>query len=466
MAQELISQILSPTNATYINGVSSQRLLSKATLESVFQQIIEKNDRGVMDKWVKEDEATHAAQVFVNKVIPARLTPREMGASKNGASYSAHQHYTQTETVGIELLQVLDDVILIPRARQDMIPTDLVSEQLNLFSARLATIINGATSASKLLANYLAGDDANKVSITATDIANKEVALRFMEANSLLDEGDQEHSIDIFPENTRVAVVKVSYRPILKGAGVLVIGGANDAYEILRRGGIDKDTTPTRQEDGYIGEIDGVPCHVISNESLRHASGFMGLPENELKASPFIGYIASSYANARGVSAADRIKVVDDPNGQGVRLQPYVKFGVATWYHKGVVALQSATYNPIASLKAHFPTGVTYKLKGVGSRLYPTGGTWTIGATAFTLASVVANDDWNQDHVVGSVFYVGTTAVDTVAAFETGYAAATYKGDFTIGTSKSTTIADGQFVNALVISDDGSVSIFSKKYEA
>ena len=149
-----------------------------------------------------------------------------------------------------------------------------------------------------------------------------------------------------------------------------------------------------------------------------------------------------------------------------VRLQPYVKFGVATWYHKGVVALQSATYNPIASLKAHFASGVTYKLKGAGSRLYPTGGSWTIGASSFTLASVVANDDWNQDHVVGSVFYVGTAAVNTVAAFETGYAAATYKGDFTIGTSKSTTIADGQYVNALVISDDGSVSIFSKQYVA
>ena len=237
MALELISQILSPTNATYINGVSAERRFSEAILKNAFQKLIEKDGKGVNDNWVKEDDATHSAQVFVNRIKPVKIKAREMGASKNGASYSANQNYTETETVGIELLQVIDDPILIPRARQDMIPTDLVSEHIELFTNRLSTIINGATSASKLLAVYLAeanGEEVNKVNITATDIANKEVALRFMEANSKLDEGDIEHGIDMFPEDTRIAIFKVSYRPILKGAGVLVIGGANDAYQILR----------------------------------------------------------------------------------------------------------------------------------------------------------------------------------------------------------------------------------------
>lgn len=466
MALETISQVLSPTNATYINGVSAERRFAKATLDALYQKLVEKDGRGVNDTWVKEDDATHAAQVFVNRIKPVKMNARVMGASKNGASYSANQHYTETETVGIELLQVIDDPILIPRARQDMIPTDLVAKHIDLFSSRLSTILNGATAASKLLASYLAGDDANKVNITSSDITNKLVAQRFMEANSLLDEGDQEHGIDMFPEDTRIAVFKVSYRPILKGAGVLVIGGANDAYEILRKGGIDKDAAPRKVEDGYIGEIDGVPCHILSNESLNHASLFMGLPEKELKASPFVGYLASSYANARGVSSTDRVKVVDEVNGQGVRLLPYVKFGVAAWYQKGVVTLQNADYNPIAILKGYFASGVTYGLKSFGSRLVPAGGTWTIGASSFTLADVTAKDDWGTDHIVGGVFFVGDAAVDTVAAFSAGYADATYKGDFTIGTSKSTTIADTKYVNCLVIADDGSVAIFSKQYEA
>lgn len=471
MALELISQILSPTNATYINGVSAERRFSEAILKNAFQKLIEKDGKGVNDNWVKEDDATHSAQVFVNRIKPVHIKPREMGASKNGASYSANQHYTETETVGIELLQVIDDPILIPRARQDMIPTDLVSEHIELFTNRLSTIINGGTSASKLLAVYLAeasGEEVNKVNITATDIANKEVALRFMEANSKLDEGDIEHGIDMFPEDTRIAIFKVSYRPILKGAGVLVIGGANDAYQILREGGISKGDTPRKMEDGFIGFVDDIPCHIISNESLRNASEFMGLPENELRTAPFIGYVASSYANARGVSATDRVKVVDEINGQGVRLLPYVKFGVATWYQKGVVTLASEDYNPISDLKTLFPSAdVTFKLKGAGSRLFPTGGTFaSVGTTGFTLNGLNANDDWNTDHLEGVVYYVGTAKATSVADFAKKYASATHKGSVTVGTAVSTTIADKDFINVLAIADDGSVSLLSTQYVA
>jgi len=471
MALELISQILSPTNATYINGVSAERRFSEAILKNAFQKLIEKDGKGVNDNWVKEDDATHSAQVFVNRIKPVHIKPREMGASKNGASYSANQHYTETETVGIELLQVIDDPILIPRARQDMIPTDLVSEHIELFTNRLSTIINGGTSASKLLAVYLAeasGEEVNKVNITATDIANKEVALRFMEANSKLDEGDIEHGIDMFPEDTRIAIFKVSYRPILKGAGVLVIGGANDAYQILREGGISKGDTPRKMEDGFIGFVDDIPCHIISNESLRNASEFMGLPENELRTAPFIGYVASSYANARGVSATDRVKVVDEINGQGVRLLPYVKFGVATWYQKGVVTLASEDYNPISDLKTLFPSAdVTFKLKGAGSRLFPTGGTFaSVGTTGFTLNGLNANDDWNTDHLEGVVFYVGTAKATSVADFAKKYASANYKGSVTVGSAVSTTIADKDYINVLAIADDGSVTLLSTQYVA
>ena len=470
MAVELISQILSPENAPYVNGVAAQLLFSKAIIANAFQKLIEKDAQGVNDAWVTEDQATTAAQVFVHRVKPVPVEAREQGASKNGASFSADQHYTETETVGIELLQWVDDPIIVPRARQDMIPTDLVSKDIENWSGRLATLLNGATAASKLVEVWKAdaeGYEVNSKNITATDIANKEAALRFMEANSLLDEGDIEHGLDMFPEDTRIAIVKVGYRPILKAAGVLVIGGANDAYEILRKGGIDKDANPTKMEDGYIGEIDGVPCHVISNLSLQYASTFLGLPENELKDSPFIGYLASSYANARGVSVAERIKTVDAQFGQGVIIQPYCKFGVKTFYQKGVVTLQSADYNPLKALKTLFSgADITFKLKGKGSRLYPAGGTWVIGATGFTLSGVTANDDWNNDHVEAAAYFVGTAPVKSVSAFSAGYASATYKGSVTIGSAVSTTIADTQYVNVLVVSDDGSVSLFSKQYNA
>lgn len=471
MALEIISQVLSPTNATYINGVSAERRFSEAVLKNLFQGLVEKNNRGVNDKWVSENDATESAQVFVNRVVPVAMKPREQGASKNGASFSANKHYTQTITVGIELLQVLDDPIIIPRARQDMIRVDLLAEQTDIYSKRLATILNGATAASKLLTSW-GSEGYEGVVISSSDVTNKLVLQRFIEANSKLDEGDIEHGIDLFPEDTRVAIFKPSYRALLKTSGILVIGGANYAYDIAKGSAISQGDSARKSEDGYIGEIDGVPCHIISNESLRHADGFLGFPEGELASSSFIGYISSSYANARGLSTAKQIKVVDAIDGQGLVLQPYNKFGVASWYPKGNVILTSAEFNPFASLKSLFSSGVTWKLKGAGSRLVPSI-TLASATSSGCTVSASANDDWDTSHIAGCVAYVGTTAPKSVAEFLAGYSAAASKGAVTVTTGaissvvvNTLSVSDTNYVNVLAVSDDGSLAIKSIQYEA
>lgn len=475
MSLQTINQVLSPTNATYINGVSAERRFSAAVLKNLYQGLVEKDGRGVNDKWVSESDAEQSAQVFVNRILPVKMQPREQGASINGASFSANQHYTQTVTVGIDILTTLDDPIIIPRVSQDMIRVDLLAEQTEIYSNRLKTVLNGATAASKLYSVWKAdndGKDVNTVTISSSDVSNKIVLQRFVEGNSLLDEGDSDNGIDIFPEDTRICVVKPSYRATLKVAGVLVIGGANYAYDIARTGAVDAEGQTRRTEDGYIGEIDGVPCHVISNESLQHASEFLGLPAGELKASPFAGYISSSYANARGVSTAKQTKIVDAISGQGIVLQPYTKFGVASWYHKGNVILNASAYNPIKSLSSLFSSaisGVTFKVKAGGSRLWPTSANGVVfNSSTSVTATITALDDFAVDHLVAAQYVVTDTDVTTVAEF---VAAATadgaVTGTLTSGTAVSLTTAltsgTSRFT-VLAISDDGSVSLFSKKY--
>ena len=473
MGLEVISQVLTSTNATYVNGVSAQRKFSEATLKNLYQGLVEKDGRGVNDKFVSETDANEYSQIFVNRILPVKMKAREQGANKNGASYSQNSHYVQTTTVGIDILQIIDDTVRIPRARQDWIKVDLLAEQIKIYSDRLATIINGATAAEKLLAAWSA-DEYNHYEFTApASITGKEILNEFIFANSLLDEGDPENGIDMFPEDTRIAVFKTTWRAYLKTSGVLQLGGANFAYDILKGGAISEGAKARKVEDGYIGELDGVPCHLLSNESLGHASEFLGFDHNDLKASPFVGYISSSYANARGVSTVKETKVVDDPAGQGVILQPLTKFGVKAFYPKGNVILcegKSSAWNPIAALKTLFAgiTGIVFKLKGAGSRLVaniPATG-WTLGTTAFTLTGAEALDDFNVDHVKGSYFYVGTAKATDLADFLAKASAATYKGQFTIGTSKSTTIADGEFVNVCLIADDGTITLGAAKYEA
>lgn len=471
MALETISQILSSTNATYINGVSAERRISPAILKNMYQGLVEKDGRGINDKFVTEDDATSSAQVFVNRVLPVKMLAREQGANKNGASFSANQHFVQTETVGIEILQVLDDPIIIPRARQDMIKVDLLAEQTKIYSDRLRTIINGATFAAKVLKTWTEdalGHEVNTATLTAGD--GKSILNQFIVANSLLDEGDTEHGIDLFPEDTRVCVVKPSYRATLKTSGVLILGGANYAYDIAKGGAISAETKATKTEDGYIGDIDGVPCHIISNESLQHASGFLGFADNEVKASNLVGYISSSYANARGVSTSKLTKVVDTRGGQGIELQPYCKFGVASWYAKGNVILATEEgYNPIKFLKGKVSGDVSYKLKGAGSRLFPE---VEVGAVANTGATVKATalDDWNSGHLVAILYCASANEVTNVGAFITAYNADTKakvvsatSGEYS-GTVADETVAATGYFNVLAVADDGSVTLVSKKH--
>ena len=476
MALQTVGQILSPTNAPYINGSAARLRFSAAVLRNLYQGLVEKDGKGVDDNFVSASEAEDSAQIIVHRVLPTQINPREIGSSKNGAAYSQNQHYTQTVSVGIEILQIIDDPILLPRVQQDLIPIDLLKEQVQIFSDRLATILNGATLASKYLATYVAKANGTEINETVLNLGGSGDVIRnaYISANGLLDEGDEENGLDIFPRKTRICVIKTSVAPILKTNGVLTLGGANEAYAILKAAGVTGDGERI-EEDGYVGTIDGVEVRVVSNESLKHASLFLGFPAYELKNSSFLGYIASSYANARGVSTSKQTKVVDEVNGQGIRLLPYVKFGVACWYPKGNSLLVSEKSNIFGDLRGLFSSvasTITFKVKGAGSRLYPVFSTLTFASTTSVTLTAQALDDWSNNHLKGAYYYVGASAAKTVDEFVKAAATATTKGNADLdpttgGTiTLGTAITSGQYLNVLAIADDGSCSLISKAYTA
>lgn len=482
MALQTVSQILSPTNAPYINGSAARLRFSAAVLRNLYQGLVEKDGKGVDDNFVSSSEAEDSAQILVHRVLPTEINPREIGSSKNGAAYSQNQHYTQTVTVGIEILQIIDDPILIPRVTQDLIPIDLLKEQVQIFSDRLATILNGATLASKYLATYLAKANGTEINETVIDTSGTGEAIRnaYVVANGLLDEGDEDNGLDIFPRKTRICVVKTSFQPILKTSGVLTLGGANEAYAILKAAGITGDGERI-EDDGYVGTIDGVEVRVVSNESLKHASLFLGFPKYELKNSPFLGYIASSYANARGVSTSKQTKVVDEVNGQGIRLLPYVKFGVVSWYPKGTSILTTKESDVFADLRTIFSdvaTSLVFKVKSAGSRLFPVFSTLTFASTTSVTLTATALDDWSSEHLESAAYIETTSAITTVADFVDAYVNGTEGTDYVqegtcdVSTSTGgtitldTAITSGNYLTVLAIADDGSCSIISKQYSA
>lgn len=480
MAIEVIQQILAPDNAPTINGVRAEAKISQALLENMFQGLIETAGRGVNDKYVTEEEANTNAQIFVNRVVPIKMKPREMGSTKNGGSFSNDKHFVQTETVGIDILQVIDDTIYIPRARQDTIKVDLLAKNVDVHGRYLNTVINGATAGAHILSAWQGELDGeyNAIDITEADITGGKLAQRFMELNSLLDEGDDKHGIDVFPEDGRIAVFKMGFRPILKAGGVLMIGGSNYAQAILKGRSLAEGARDTTSENGYWGDIDGVPCHGISNESLRNASEFMGLPSAELKKSSFVGYIASDYATARGVSMIESTKIVPAIEGQGIVLQPFTKFGVKSWYPLGNALMYRGNADKVgllAELKTIFEkknsefNGISFKLKGAGSRLFPTFGAVTASKASGIKVTATALDDANSNHVMLGHYVQTDAPVETVEDFYKACKANGVNDDLTSlngGATTASTITVGKFINVLVISDDGSVALTTVKATA
>ena len=480
MAIEVIQQILAPDNAPTINGVRAEAKISQALLENMFQGLVETAGRGVNDKYVTEEEANTNAQIFVNRVVPIKMKPREMGSTKNGGSFSNDKHFVQTETVGIDILQVIDDTIYIPRARQDTIKVDLLAKNVDVHGRYLNTVINGATAGAHILSAWQGELDGeyNAIDITEADITGGKLAQRFMELNSLLDEGDDKHGIDVFPEDGRIAVFKMGFRPILKAGGVLMIGGSNYAQAILKGRSLAEGARDTTSENGYWGDIDGVPCHGISNESLRNASEFMGLPSAELKKSSFVGYIASDYATARGVSMIASTKIVPAIEGQGIVLQPFTKFGVKSWYPLGNALMYRGNADKVgflAEMKTIFEkknaefNGISFKLKGAGSRLFPTFGAVTASKANGIKVTATALDDAGSNHVKLGHYVQTDAPVETVEDFYKACKSNGVNDDLTSlngGATTASTITVGKFINVLVISDDGSVALTSVKATA
>lgn len=466
--RETISQVLSPTSATYVNGVSVKRDFSKAVLGSLYQGLIEKDGRGVSNKFITEEEANRAGQVFVNRLLPHNQKPREHGAAKNGGAFSNTGYMPATETVGIDILTLLDDPIIIPTIAQDRIDLDLVVGETENFVKYINVVLNGASFGAKWIATYNAAENKRNVQkITSTDITNKVVLYRFQEANSKLDMGDRDHSIDVFPLESRLATFKMSYRPTLIAGGVLVIGGANYGYDIARKGALDAGSDIRTLDDGFWGVVDNVPVHGISNQSLIQAAWFCGMPDYEfIDDAHLVGWISSGYANARGVSMVKEIKIVDARGGQGLELQPLVKVGAVAWYPKGNVAITTADYDPIADLKTLFAgKDLSFKLKGGASRYYSDDLTISaISTTAFTFTGT-AKDDANTDHLEGGYYCVGDDAIATVGAFiDAANASGAEAGACVAGTSKSfsATQTAGKYLTVLAIGDDGTCTLVSK----
>ncbi len=328
MAQQFLSDFSAPS----INANVARRVLANEVLYMIAQGVIETDKQGITSRFSND---TAGAEIRI--VIPQALNigTRELGASLNGDNFANSVKQPKTTSVGLAVLQVIDTPIDIPQVTQDMIPIDLLETQMRVLGMEINTQINGMTIASKL-ANTLPAISRGEVNLWTIDPetdTGAQIRYTLTQANSALDDGDAMHNLAYFPNDDRIMVIRPSMRPLLLKEGVIIAGGSNYAQDIIKSGAVSTDASRDYSRSAIIGEFDGLPVASASPIIWKTACEFLGLPVYALD--EVLGYISSGYANVRAIAQQEQMKIIDSPDGVGVRLQPLVRMGARSFYPAG-----------------------------------------------------------------------------------------------------------------------------------
>ena len=410
MAEQYLSDFATPS----INGNIARRVLANEVLRGVAQGILETNGEGITQRFSND---TTGAQIRITQFMPFNQEARELGATLNGENFDGRTAIqAMTNGLGVDVITVINQNIDIPQVTMDMLPIDFLGNVSKNLEMDINNNINAMTIGGKFVAtaNAVANGDMDFQYITLASATGNDWRLAFMNMDAQLDNGDEANGLAYFPGDDRCFVVKTNIRPYLVNNGILTIGGANHAYEMLAQGGI---SPGAKQDirDGYAGELLGKPVYKFVPLIAKLASKYAGIPVWAFD--KVYAYESSGFANVRAIAQNDEIKMIDSPDGQGVRVQPNFRMGFKALYAKGNVFLVETGYTNPAGTGDDALT-----LKAPGSRTpYSKDGsinTVSLGSTAVTY---VTADNAYELSVASNVTQATLTyQVATNATYSTG----------------------------------------------
>ena len=464
-------QTLANYNEPNINGIDAAMIFANTALENIYQGEIEKGGRGVTQKFSND---TTGAQIRVVRPLPLPIDARELGRAINGGNFSAFSYQPETSSYGLDIITVIDDMVDIPDVSMDMIPVEIAKMYIQNISDKVVLNVNAIKIAARAYTCFSAYQEDEKLAfVTEYNSASDNVVEKAIETNAKLNKGDKEHGVSVFPVKDRIALVSNdSYSALLSAKGVFTLGGANYAYDILRKGGIDSETaTPELLDDGYIGSIAGVPYHFVSDLVMEVVCKYLGFPSNTFDG--VIEHVASAHGNLFALATGNSIKTIDSPLGQGVRLQPKYRMGAACIMPKSVSWLVKKDWKAPYGLKDIFSSGVTWSYTAPGSRqVLKASITGATGSKAFTFncKKVVKAPDGSLSEVALTSGILGAWVVvpsghkvESISEFLTEYNAnGAVKGTLVandFGSSKTlSSITASDTVALLVIDAQGTVA--------
>lgn len=318
-----------------LDGEALRRYTSKNLMENIFQEVLALPEKGVTEKY---SEDTNASEIRIIRQTVPQISGRRMGAGVNGGYFNSNNPILpQSVEYGIKVLYMIDDAIDFPTVMDEMVELPVAEATTKAVAGVVARNINASTIAhqiAKVIEANVAGKDVNYVALASAG-AYKDALL---DANGKLDDGDIDNGIDIFPVKGRQGFLRSGARTGLFKTGQIIVGGSNYAQEMLSRGVISPNTYKQDKLE-YVGEIDEVPFCVVSKPVWKLAEEYLGLDYGKLDVVEAL--VVAGIATGRALAFNNSVKIIDSPAGQGKRAQYKYRWGIETFFEKGIVPVLS-----------------------------------------------------------------------------------------------------------------------------
>jgi hypothetical protein len=332
------------------------RLVSKTVYKNLYQDILHKDNFGAVDKFVTPEQ-TNAATVDVYVPLPINNRFRMRGAETNGAwantgnlpDVNGQRKHVLSKRFTIDILKRYDNNIAISEDEVEGTAAASLNESFeqicrDQIEQDIAININGYTFASQIYSFFMdsfsatptAAQVAAAIEFYAYDPLNRTAAVRaFKLSNAKVSKGDSKLYAGYYPADKRQAFLfNTMYLVDLTDSCAL--SASDVATRMLAGGGMNAFTNEKKTvadfEKGYVGWLDGVALYNALQQIHDAAWYYLGLdPVTDAATIALLEQlcclIAPSNATIRALKPTS-FKTVDDPDVQGVIIQPKVNMGV------------------------------------------------------------------------------------------------------------------------------------------
>ncbi len=388
-----------------IDGQAVNRVMPMMVLRNAVQGMQQVDGRGVTEEFSTDVEAAEI-RVIRQKPLTGETRGIGLTATNGGFFNSEDAEESVSDFYGVKILTVYDKNIDISELSESMFKPSILDGHVVNLAQKIAKSVNASTMAEQIvkainLAKSQTAGEAFKTNIVELDSATTDGSIlnSLSDGYGVLDDGDITNGIDSFDYEGRVVLVKTAVkRGLPKGvAGTLNIGNFK-AQNMLKVGGADPETTPNNLSDGFFGEIDSTPHYMTSapiwSEVEKYivdsvtkvnfrapvtAGSFVvgrayviltventdfvaigassdtvgvtfiatGVGAGTGTATPTLsiinGMLTHKIGTLRAMAFSKSMKIIDNPRGQGKRIQPLYRWGHETIYPKSVVLFGDAT---------------------------------------------------------------------------------------------------------------------------